>query len=70
MKIGFIGLGVMGKPMAINLLEAAHELYLDEVRSDGARDDSIGMRFLIPGWTFDSKRLALVRGSSGRGATS
>ena len=65
MKIGFIGLRVMGKPMAINLLEAAHE-----VRSVGARDDSIGMRFLIPGWTFDSKRLALVRGSSGRGATS
>lgn len=69
MKIGFIGLRVMGKPMAINLLEAAHD-YLDEVRSVGARGDSIGMRFLIPGWTFDSKRLALVRGSSGRGATS
>ena len=69
MKIGFIGLRVMGKPMAINLL-AAHELYLDEVQSVGARDDSIGMRFLIPGWTFDSKRLALMRGSSGRSATS
>ncbi|WP_291456045.1 hypothetical protein [Actinomyces sp. oral taxon 448] len=69
MKIGFIGLRVMGKPIAINLLEAAHD-YLDEVRSVGARGDSIGMRFLIPGWTFDSKRLALVRGSSGRGATS
>ena len=69
MKIGFIGLGIMGGPAAENLLEAAHD-YLDEVRSVGARGDSIGMRFLIPGWTFDSKRLALVRGSSGRGATS
>ena len=69
MKIGFIGLRVMGKPIAINLLEAAHD-YLDEVRSVGARGDSIGTRFLIPGWTFDSKRLALVRGSSGRGAPS
>jgi 2-hydroxy-3-oxopropionate reductase len=26
MKIGFIGLGIMGKPMAKNLLEAGHEL--------------------------------------------
>lgn len=26
MKIGFIGLGIMGKPMAINLIKAGHEL--------------------------------------------
>jgi 2-hydroxy-3-oxopropionate reductase len=26
MKIGFIGLGIMGKPMAKNLLKAGHEL--------------------------------------------
>lgn len=26
MKIGFIGLGIMGRPMALNLLEAGHEL--------------------------------------------
>jgi len=27
MKIGFIGLGVMGRPMVANLLKAGHELY-------------------------------------------
>ncbi|MBQ3625810.1 MAG: NAD(P)-binding domain-containing protein [Synergistaceae bacterium] len=26
MKIGFIGLGIMGRPMAKNLLKAGHEL--------------------------------------------
>ena len=26
MKIGFIGLGVMGRPMAKNLIRAGHEL--------------------------------------------
>jgi 2-hydroxy-3-oxopropionate reductase len=28
MKIGFIGLGIMGAPMALHLLEAGHELYV------------------------------------------
>lgn len=27
MKIGFIGTGIMGRPMAINLIKAGHELY-------------------------------------------
>ena len=26
-KVGFIGLGTMGAPMAMNLLNAGHELY-------------------------------------------
>ncbi|WP_332836129.1 2-hydroxy-3-oxopropionate reductase [Propioniciclava soli] len=26
MKVGFIGLGIMGRPMALNLIEAGHEL--------------------------------------------
>ena len=26
MKIGFIGLGIMGKPMATNLMKAGHQL--------------------------------------------
>ncbi len=26
MKIGFIGLGIMGRPMAKNLIKAGHEL--------------------------------------------
>ena len=45
MRIGFIGLGIMGKPMAINLLGAGHELVVSnrspepvaELVSHGAR---------------------------------
>ncbi len=29
MKVGFIGLGIMGKPMALNLGKGGHELYLN-----------------------------------------
>lgn len=28
MKIAFIGLGIMGKPMAKNLIKAGHELFV------------------------------------------
>ena len=31
MKIGFIGLGIMGKPMARNLMKAGHELVVFDV---------------------------------------
>lgn len=40
-------------------IEQAHQLYLSECL--GARDDAVGMQYLIPGWTFDPKRPALVR---------
>ncbi len=30
MKIGFIGLGIMGKPMVKNLIKAGHELYIND----------------------------------------
>ena len=44
MKIGFVGLGIMGKPMAKNLLKAGYEVVaydivgesLEEVVSEGA----------------------------------
>ncbi len=32
MKIGFIGLGVMGRPMAQHLIDAGHDLYLHRVK--------------------------------------
>ncbi|MCG8540007.1 MAG: 2-hydroxy-3-oxopropionate reductase [Clostridia bacterium] len=32
-KIGFIGLGIMGKPMAINLIEAGHTLTIYDINS-------------------------------------
>jgi 2-hydroxy-3-oxopropionate reductase len=37
MKIGFIGLGIMGKPMALNLLKGGHELVLHS-RSGAPRE--------------------------------
>ncbi len=33
MKIGFIGLGIMGRPMALNLKNAGHELFVPDRRS-------------------------------------
>ena len=33
MKIGFIGLGIMGRPMALNLRAAGHELVVPERRT-------------------------------------
>ncbi|MFF6981663.1 enolase C-terminal domain-like protein [Streptomyces sp. NPDC008343] len=40
-------------------LLAAHELYEEKALS--GRDDAVGMRYLIDGWTFDAKRPCLVR---------
>ncbi|MBV1798640.1 2-hydroxy-3-oxopropionate reductase [Siccirubricoccus sp. G192] len=36
MKIGFIGLGIMGQPMALHLKSAGHELFVPERKSLGA----------------------------------
>ena len=40
-------------------VEKAHQLYLQH--GLGSRDDAIAMQYLIPGWTFNPKRPALVR---------
>jgi 3-hydroxyisobutyrate dehydrogenase-like beta-hydroxyacid dehydrogenase len=37
MKIGFIGLGNMGGPMALNLMKAGHSLVVNDVRRDAAK---------------------------------
>ena len=50
------GLGVELNEAA---LAAAHELYL--TLPAGARNDAMAMQYLIPGWTFDPKRPALLR---------
>ena len=34
MKIGFIGLGIMGKPMAKNLIKAGYDLTLYDLNAD------------------------------------
>jgi glucarate dehydratase-related protein len=41
------------------LVEKQHELY--KKMPSGARNDAAAMQYLIPGWTFDRKRPALVR---------
>ncbi|MCD8499285.1 MAG: glucarate dehydratase [Clostridiales bacterium] len=40
-------------------IEKAHQVYLDNCL--GARNDAIGMQYLIPGWTFNPKKPCLVR---------
>ena len=50
------GLGIDLDRMA---LQKAHELC--RRLGQGARDDSVAMRQLVPGWTFDPKRPAFVR---------
>jgi len=37
MRIGFIGLGNMGGPMALNLIKAGHALVVHDVRSELAK---------------------------------
>ncbi|CAN5755725.1 enolase C-terminal domain-like protein [soil metagenome] len=49
----------LGVELDHDAVAAAHELYLRE--GLGARDDAVAMQYLIPGWTFDSKRPALQR---------
>jgi 2-hydroxy-3-oxopropionate reductase len=50
-KIGFVGLGIMGKPMALNLLKAGYELTVYDV---------------IPDRMEDPVKAGALRGSSGK----
>ena len=50
------GLGVEIDPAE---LDNAHALYGQH--GLGARNDATAMQYLVPGWTFDSKRPCLVR---------
>lgn len=34
MKIGFVGLGIMGKPMARNLIKAGHDLFIYDINAE------------------------------------
>ena len=51
--------GGLGVEIDMGEVEKAHDIY--KSLGDGARDDSIAMQFLIPGWKFDPKRPCLVR---------
>ena len=37
-KIGFIGLGIMGKPMAKNLLKAGYKLIVYDINSEAVKE--------------------------------
>jgi glucarate dehydratase len=49
----------LGIEVDLDRIEAAHQLYREH--GLGGRDDSAAMQYLIPGWTFDPQRPALVR---------
>ena len=49
----------LGVDLDLDAIERAHELY--NAKGLGARDDTIAMQALIPGWKFDPKRPCLVR---------
>lgn len=49
----------LGVELDRDRLAEAHELYKEHRL--GARDDSVAMQYLMPGWTFDPKRPCLVR---------
>ncbi|MGF6223255.1 glucarate dehydratase [Pseudomonas frederiksbergensis] len=49
----------LGVELDMDQLAKAHELY--KGMGLGARDDSVAMQFLIPGWKYDNKRPCLVR---------
>lgn len=38
MKIGFIGLGIMGRPMAKNLIKAGYELLVNDINQEAVSD--------------------------------
>ncbi len=49
----------LGIEIDMDQVKKANELY--EKENLGARNDAIGMQYLIPGWEFDNKRPCLVR---------
>lgn len=49
----------LGVTLDMDRVTQAHELYLEH--GLGSRDDAVTMQYLIPDWSFDSKRPCLVR---------
>ncbi|PRB68100.1 enolase C-terminal domain-like protein [Arthrobacter sp. MYb213] len=49
----------LGVTLDMDGVQQAHELYLEH--GLGSRDDAVSMQYLIPEWSFDSKRPCLVR---------
>ena len=38
MRIGFVGLGTMGRPMALNLIKGGHQLTVNDLAPDSASE--------------------------------
>ena len=38
MKVGFIGIGAMGKPMSSHIIEAGYDLIVSDIKKEAARD--------------------------------
>jgi len=49
MKVGFVGVGIMGRPMALNLKKAGHELFVPERAS--VKDDIRSAATMLPSAT-------------------
>ncbi len=49
----------LGVTLDRDRLAEAHELYVEH--GLGARDDSVAMQYLVPGWEFDPKKPCMVR---------
>ncbi len=53
--------GGLGIEVDREQVEKAHQLYMEKCYGKGARNDAVGMQYLIPGWTFDHKKPCMVR---------
>ena len=49
----------LGVEVDMEQVKKANQIYLENCL--GARNDAMGMQYLIPGWKFDPKRPCLVR---------
>lgn len=54
MKIGLIGAGNMGNPMAVNLIKAGHELVVNDLR----RDSAANLIEIGAGWSYSPRDVA------------
>ena len=41
MKVGFIGLGIMGKPMAKNLLKAGYQVCVNDFHKEAVEEQQV-----------------------------
>ena len=56
MRIGFIGLGNMGGPMALNLIKAGHSLIVNDVRREAAASHlSLGAKWAASPGTWPAR---------------